>query len=88
MPLGFGVMSKSGVEIRGFGPTDIVVLHQADIGEFLRDEDTGERNRWSFACKLQLSLPADLFRQDLPRVANLCRANLPAVTALAATTLL
>jgi hypothetical protein len=34
-------MSKSGVEIRGFGPTDIVVLHQADIGEFLRDEDTG-----------------------------------------------
>ncbi len=41
VPLGFGVMSKSGVEIRGFGPTDIVVLHQADIGEFLRDEDTG-----------------------------------------------
>lgn len=43
VPLGFGVMSKSGVEIRGFGPTDIVVLHQADIGEFLRDEDTGAR---------------------------------------------
>jgi hypothetical protein len=41
-------MSKSGVEIRGFGPTDIVVLHQADIGEFLRDEDTGERQRCSF----------------------------------------
>jgi len=41
VPLGFGVMSKSGVEIRGFGPTDLVVLHQADIGEYLRDEDTG-----------------------------------------------
>jgi hypothetical protein len=81
-------MSKSGVEIRGFGPTDIVVLHQADIGEFLRDEDTGECKRWSFARKLQLSLPADLFWQDLPRAASLCRANLPVVTALAATTLL
>jgi hypothetical protein len=44
-------MSKSGVEIRGFGPTDIVVLHQADIGEFLRDEDTGERQRWSFRAQ-------------------------------------
>jgi hypothetical protein len=45
-------------------------------------------NAARFARKLHLSLPADLFRQDLPRVANLCRANLPAVMALAATTLL
>jgi hypothetical protein len=59
VPLGFGVMSKSGVEIRGFGPTDIVVLHQADIGEFLRDEDTGKRarhgmhpSRFKFPCRL------------------------------------
>ena len=42
-------MSKSGVEIRGFGPTDIVVLHQADIGEFLRDEDTGAWRHRAFS---------------------------------------
>ena len=40
-PLGFGVFARNAVEVKGLGPTDIVVLHQGDVGEFLRDEDTG-----------------------------------------------
>ncbi|KAI0002081.1 hypothetical protein BJV77DRAFT_1146898 [Russula vinacea] len=38
VPLGFGVTSKSTVDTRKLDPTAIVVFHQADVGEYLRDE--------------------------------------------------
>lgn len=40
VPLGFGTTSKSGLEIRGLDPTQICCFHQADVGEYLRDQDT------------------------------------------------
>lgn len=40
IPLGFGVSSKSTNEARNLQPTSIVAFRQADIGEYLRDEDT------------------------------------------------
>ncbi|AQZ09473.1 NIP7 (YPL211W) [Zygosaccharomyces parabailii] len=40
IPLGFGVSSKSTSECRNMQPTGIVAFRQADIGEYLRDEDT------------------------------------------------
>uniref|UniRef100_A0A7S4F2F3 60S ribosome subunit biogenesis protein NIP7 homolog n=2 Tax=Chrysotila carterae TaxID=13221 RepID=A0A7S4F2F3_CHRCT len=40
VPLGFGVAAKSTAECRKLDPQGIVALHQADIGEYLRDEDT------------------------------------------------
>ncbi|RPA78945.1 60S ribosome subunit biogenesis protein NIP7 [Ascobolus immersus RN42] len=39
-PLGFGVTARSTAETRKLDPTGIVVFRQADIGEYLRDEDT------------------------------------------------
>lgn len=39
-PLGFGVSAKSTSEARNLPPTAIVAFRQADIGEYLRDEDT------------------------------------------------
>ena len=39
-PLGFGVSAKSTAESRNLQPTGIVAYRQADIGEYLRDEDT------------------------------------------------
>jgi len=39
-PLGFGVTSKSTAESRRLDPTGIVCFRQADVGEYLRDEDT------------------------------------------------
>uniref|UniRef100_A0A914VFL8 60S ribosome subunit biogenesis protein NIP7 homolog n=1 Tax=Plectus sambesii TaxID=2011161 RepID=A0A914VFL8_9BILA len=39
-PLGFGVASKSTADCRRADPTAIVVLHQADLGEYLRSEAT------------------------------------------------
>ena len=38
MPLGFGVAGKSTSDCRRADPRDIVCLHQADVGEYLRDE--------------------------------------------------
>ncbi|CCE63370.1 hypothetical protein TPHA_0E02800 [Tetrapisispora phaffii CBS 4417] len=38
--LGFGVSAKSTSESRNLAPTAIVAFRQADIGEYLRDEDT------------------------------------------------
>lgn len=38
MPLGFGLTARSTMECRKAAPTDIVVLHQGDIGEYLRTE--------------------------------------------------
>ncbi|CAI4225843.1 unnamed protein product [Auanema sp. JU1783] len=39
-PLGFGVASKGTVESKQSDPTAIVVLHQADLGEYIRNEST------------------------------------------------
>ena len=38
LPLGFGVASRSTEECRSLNPTDITVLHQSDVGEYLRGE--------------------------------------------------
>ena len=38
-PLGFGLLSQPQEKFRMLGPSDQVILHQADIGEYLRDED-------------------------------------------------
>jgi hypothetical protein len=35
---GFGVTARSTQECRKLEPTDIVCFHQADLGEYLRDE--------------------------------------------------
>jgi len=39
IPLGFGVTARASVETRKLDPTTIIVLHQSDIGEYLRDEN-------------------------------------------------
>ncbi|GFZ14009.1 60S ribosome subunit biogenesis protein [Actinidia chinensis var. chinensis] len=39
VPLGFGIAAKSTQDCRKMDPNGIVVLHQADIGEYLRTED-------------------------------------------------
>ena len=39
LPLGFGVAGKSTADCRRADPRDIVCLHQADAGEYLRDEE-------------------------------------------------
>ncbi|CAK4086108.1 unnamed protein product [Aphanomyces euteiches] len=39
VPLGFGVAAQSTEMCKDLAPTDYVVLHQADIGEYLRVED-------------------------------------------------
>ncbi|OQO13760.1 60S ribosome subunit biogenesis protein NIP7 [Rachicladosporium sp. CCFEE 5018] len=39
-PLGFGVTARSTAEGRRLDPTGIVVFRQADVGEYLREEDT------------------------------------------------
>jgi len=38
IPLGFGVSAKSTTDCRRADPTTIVVLNQADIGEYIRNE--------------------------------------------------
>ncbi|ORY30030.1 putative cytosolic large ribosomal subunit protein [Naematelia encephala] len=40
VPLGFGVTARSTLDTRKLDPMGIIVFHQADVGEFLRDEDT------------------------------------------------
>jgi 60S ribosome subunit biogenesis protein NIP7 len=37
---GFGVTAKCTADTRKLDPTGIVVFHQADVGEYLREEDT------------------------------------------------
>uniref|UniRef100_A0A6A7G7S9 60S ribosome subunit biogenesis protein NIP7 homolog n=1 Tax=Hirondellea gigas TaxID=1518452 RepID=A0A6A7G7S9_9CRUS len=39
IPIGFGVTAHSTAECRKLDPTSIVTFHQADVGEYLRDED-------------------------------------------------
>jgi 60S ribosome subunit biogenesis protein NIP7 len=38
VPIGFGRAAQSTERCRGLAPTAIAVLHQADIGEYLREE--------------------------------------------------
>ncbi|XP_006870850.1 PREDICTED: 60S ribosome subunit biogenesis protein NIP7 homolog [Chrysochloris asiatica] len=40
IPLGFGVAAKSTQDCRKVDPMAIVIFHQADIGEYLRHEET------------------------------------------------
>lgn len=40
MPLGFGVTSKGTADCRKADPTALVVLHQGDLGEYIRHEET------------------------------------------------
>ena len=40
VPLGFGVAAKSTQDCRKVDPVAIVVLHQADIGEYAQHEET------------------------------------------------
>ena len=40
LPLGFGVAAKSTAECRHSDPMGIVCFHQADIGEYIRSEQT------------------------------------------------
>ena len=42
VPLGFGTMAKSTQECRRLDPASIVTFHQADVGEYLREEDSGQ----------------------------------------------
>jgi len=39
-PLGFGTTAKSTAEVRKLEPQGVVAFHQADVGEYLRDEET------------------------------------------------
>ena len=38
-PIGFGVSTKSTAQVRTCDPYVIIVLHQADVGEYLRSEE-------------------------------------------------
>jgi 60S ribosome subunit biogenesis protein NIP7 len=40
VPLGFGTTAKSTAEVRKMEPQGVVAFHQADVGEYLRDEET------------------------------------------------
>lgn len=40
LPLGFGVAAKSTQECRHCDPMTIITFHQADIGEYIRNEET------------------------------------------------
>ncbi|XGW21628.1 hypothetical protein V3C99_004530 [Haemonchus contortus] len=40
MPLGFGVAGKGTVESKRADPTAVIVLHQCDLGEYIRNESS------------------------------------------------
>lgn len=40
LPIGFGITAATTDDCRKLEATGIVVFHQADVGEFLRDEDS------------------------------------------------
>merc|ERR1712165_436426 len=40
LPLGFGVAAKTTTECRHTDPMTIILFHQADIGEYLRNEES------------------------------------------------
>ena len=39
IPLGFGTCMKTTQQCRDLNPTQVVVINQADVGEYLRSED-------------------------------------------------
>ena len=39
-PLGFGVTARSAAEGRRLEPTGVAVFRQADVGEYLREEES------------------------------------------------
>ena len=39
VPLGFGMCMKSTAQCRDLDPTHVIVINQADVGEYLRSED-------------------------------------------------
>jgi 60S ribosome subunit biogenesis protein NIP7 len=39
IPLGFGMCMKTTQQCRDLDPTQVVVINQADVGEYLRSED-------------------------------------------------
>jgi 60S ribosome subunit biogenesis protein NIP7 len=39
LPLGFGVAAKSTAECRHADPMTVICFHQADIGEYIRNEE-------------------------------------------------
>ena len=39
IPIGFGVTARSALDMKRLEPTAVVVFHQADAGEYLRDEE-------------------------------------------------
>jgi ribosome biogenesis protein Nip4 len=39
IPIGFGATARSTTDARRLDPTEIVVFHQADAGEYLRSEN-------------------------------------------------
>ncbi|TFK77226.1 hypothetical protein BDN72DRAFT_873605 [Pluteus cervinus] len=47
IPLGFGVTARSTVDTRKLDPTAIIVFHQSDVGEYLRDEGHGDSENGS-----------------------------------------
>lgn len=40
LPLGFGVAAKATAECKHADPLSTICFHQADIGEYIRSEDT------------------------------------------------
>ncbi|KAJ3392446.1 ribosome biosynthesis protein nip7 [Entophlyctis sp. JEL0112] len=40
VPLGFGATARSTQDAKKLDPTSVIVFHQADVGEYLRNEDT------------------------------------------------
>lgn len=40
IPIGFGVASRTTAECRHADPLATIVFHQADVGEYIRSEDT------------------------------------------------
>ena len=38
LPLGFGALAKSSLDMKNSDPEAIAVYHQADVGEYLREE--------------------------------------------------
>ncbi|KAK5266190.1 ribosome biosynthesis protein nip7 [Exophiala xenobiotica] len=42
-PLGFGVTARSTAEARKLEPTTVVAFRQGDVGEYLREEDSGKK---------------------------------------------
>ncbi|OON18403.1 60S ribosome subunit biogenesis protein NIP7-like family protein [Opisthorchis viverrini] len=40
VPIGFGVAAKSTLQTKNTDPMTIVVFHQADLGEYIRSEDS------------------------------------------------